>query len=155
MIRVGGKRGSFLEREQVVRRDLDLVFAFFSDPRNLEALTPPWLHFRVLDCSTPTIAEGTTIDYRLRVHGLPLRWRSVIRSWEPPFRFVDEQLVGPYRTWVHLHTFRETEDGVRVGDRVDYAVPGGALIDRLFVRRDLKRIFDYRRERLASLLPDA
>ena len=101
-----------------------------------------------------SVAEGTTIDYRLRVHGLPLRWRSLISSWQPPFEFIDEQVMGPYRSWVHLHSFRETEHGVVVRDRVEYSVPGGALIHTLFVRRDLERIFDHRRESLASLLPD-
>jgi len=143
-----------LEQEQTVRRSLEEVFAFFSDPRNLGELTPPWLNFRVLGSSTPEMAEGTTIDYQLRVHGFPLRWRSLISSWKPPFEFVDEQLKGPYRSWVHRHSFHETEDGVVVGDRVEYSVPGGALVHRLFVRRDLERIFDHRRQSLASLLPD-
>lgn len=143
-----------LEREQTVRRSLEEVFGFFSDPRNLEALTPSWLRFRVQGSSTPVMAEGTTIDYRLRVHGLPLRWRSRISCWEPPFEFVDEQVRGPYRSWVHRHSFRETEGGVLVRDQVDYSVLGGALIHGLFVRRDLERIFDHRRESLASALPD-
>ena len=143
-----------LEREQVIRRDLDEVFEFFSDPRNLEALTPPWLQFRVLGASTPKVQEDTTIDYKLRLHGIPVRWRSRIRSWKPPFEFIDEQLLGPYRSWVHLHTFRPTDDGVVMRDRVDYSVLGGALVERLFVRRDLERIFDYRRDSLAQLLPD-
>jgi ligand-binding SRPBCC domain-containing protein len=147
--------GFTLEREQLVRRSLEEVFRFFSDPANLEAITPPWLNFRVLACSTPVLGEGTTIDYKLRVHGLPLRWRSLIRSWDPPFRFVDEQLRGPYRSWVHQHSFRATDEGVVMGDRVDYGVLGGALIHGLFVRRDLARIFDYRRECLERLFPNA
>ena len=155
MTRAASRTPAFtLEREQTVRRSVEEVFGFFSDPRNLEALTPSWLRFRVLRSSTPAMAEGTTIDYRLRVHGLPLRWRSLISSWQPPFEFIDEQVMGPYRSWVHLHSFRETEHGVVVRDRVEYSVPGGALIHTLFVRRDLERIFDHRRESLASLLPD-
>lgn len=152
---VARTKGFSLEREQLVRRDLDEVFAFFSDPANLEAITPPWLNFRVLRCSTQVLGEGTTIDYRLRVHGLPLRWRSLIRSWNPPFEFVDEQVRGPYRFWVHRHSFRATAEGVVMGDRVDYGVLGGALIHRLFIRRDLTRIFDHRRDRLESLFSDA
>jgi hypothetical protein len=143
---------SRLECEQTVPGDLQDVFRFFSDPRNLESITPPWLRFRVTDCSTPDLREGTTIDYRLRVHGLPIRWRSLISSWKPPFEFVDEQVSGPYRLWVHRHTFSQTDDGVRVQDRVDYSVLGGRLVERLFVRRDLERIFEYRRASLASLL---
>ncbi|MFT5286199.1 MAG: ligand-binding SRPBCC domain-containing protein [Planctomycetota bacterium] len=143
-----------LWREQLVRRSLEDVFGFFSAPQNLEALTPSWLRFRVLGSSSPVMKAGTTIDYRLRVHGIPIRWRSLISAWEPPFGFVDEQVRGPYRSWVHRHSFRETEEGVVVTDYVEYAVLGGALIDRLFVGRDLRRIFDHRYETLAKLLPD-
>jgi len=150
-----GRPGTFtLDREQTVRRSLEDVFGFFSDPRNLEALTPAWLRFRVVGSSSPVMVKGTTIDYRLRVHGIPLRWRSLISSWKPPFEFVDEQVEGPYRSWVHRHTFRETEGGVVVRDQVEYSVPGGALVNRLFVRRDLERIFDHRMSSLARLLPD-
>ena len=143
-----------LESEQLVRRSLDEVFAFFSDSGNLEKLTPPWMSFRVMGSSTPAMAQGTTIDYRLRVHGIPLRWRSLISSWKPPFEFIDEQVQGPYRSWVHRHSFHETEHGVIVRDRVEYSVLGGALVNRLFVRRDLERIFEHRRVSLARLLPD-
>jgi len=146
--------GFTLEREQLTKRDLGDVFGFFSDPGNLETITPPWLRFRVLRCSTPTLQEGTTIDYRLRIRGFPLRWRSRISSWDPPHGFVDEQVRGPYRSWIHRHAFRETGGGVLMTDRVDYSVIGGALIHFLFVRRDLSRIFDYREARLASLFPD-
>ncbi|MFT5049845.1 MAG: ligand-binding SRPBCC domain-containing protein [Chlamydiales bacterium] len=144
----------FLEREQTVRRSLEDVFGFFADARNLEALTPPWLRFRVLGSSTPEMVEGATIDYKLRVHGLPIRWRSLISCWRPPFEFVDEQVKGPYRSWVHRHSFRETEDGIVMRDHVEYSVRGGALVNKLFVRGDLERIFDYRMSSLASLLPD-
>jgi ligand-binding SRPBCC domain-containing protein len=151
---IGLARGTTftLEREQIIQRELEEVFDFFSQPKNLESITPSWLNFRLLNCSTPTIGEGTTIDYRLRVHGIPIRWRSLIGSWNPPFEFVDEQLIGPYRSWVHHHTFEETEQGVLVRDQVDYSILGGALVDRLFVRRDLARIFDHRQERLSGLL---
>ena len=147
------RRGLFLlRREQTIERSLEEVFGFFSDPYNLESITPPWLRFRVENCSTPTIGEGTTIDYRLRIRGIPLRWRSRIGAWRPPFEFVDEQVVGPYRRWVHHHAFREVPGGVRVEDRVEYAVPGGALVERFFVRPDLERIFDHRQASLQALL---
>ena len=132
-----------LVRAQLVPRARDEVFAFFGDPRNLELLTPRWLHFRILD-QPDTLAEGSTIDYALRLHGVPLRWRSRIAAWQPPHGFVDEQLRGPYRRWVHRHTFAEVEGGTLVRDEVEYAVPGGRLVDRLFVRSDLRRIFDHR-----------
>jgi ligand-binding SRPBCC domain-containing protein len=94
---------------------------------------------------------GTVIDYRIRWRGLPLRWRSEISVWEPPFRFVDHQVRGPYRLWHHEHRFVERDGGTEISDRVNYAVWGGSLIERLFVRRDVVAIFAYRRRQLAEL----
>jgi ligand-binding SRPBCC domain-containing protein len=141
-----------LDREIQLRAPLERVFTFFSDPFNLETLTPPWLRFRVVSCSDESIREGTRIDYRLRLHGIPLRWRSRITDWEPGKHFVDEQERGPYRLWRHLHEFEEQGEHTLVRDRVVYAVLGGSLVNRLFVRRDVERIFDYRSERIRELL---
>jgi ligand-binding SRPBCC domain-containing protein len=127
------------------------VFRFFSDPANLGEITPPWLDFRVVGCSTPVIGEGTLIDYKLRLRGLPLRWRSRIDSWNPPHGFIDEQLTGPYRSWIHEHLFEDLGGSTLVRDRVRYSVLGGALVNRLLVRPDVERIFDYRSKRLAEL----
>jgi ligand-binding SRPBCC domain-containing protein len=128
-----------------------VVFPFFADAFNLEAITPPLLHFAVLTPPPIAMAVGLRIDYRLRLHGLPLRWQSEISAWEPPHRFVDEQRRGPYRVWIHEHTFTETEGGTQVRDLVRYAVPGGAAIERLFVRPRLAEIFRYRQERIAAI----
>ncbi len=141
-----------LEREIVVARPLDEVFAFFADAFNLERITPPWLRFRILTLPPIEMREGLLIDYALRLHGVPIGWQSEITSWLPPAGFVDEQRRGPYRRWVHAHTFEERAGGTLVRDRVDYAVPGGALVDRLFVRRDLERIFAFRHEAIRSIL---
>ncbi len=129
------------------------VFPFFADARNLEALTPPWLRFEILSPGPVDMRVGALIDYRLRVHGVPLRWRSEITEWDPPHLFVDEQRRGPYRRWRHTHRFAADGDGTRVDDEVDYAVLGGPLVDRLFVRRDLDRIFAFRREALRDRFP--
>ena len=143
-----------LERSILVNKSPEEVYEFFSDPGNLQELTPPWLDFRVVGSSTEGVEGGTTIDYRLKMRGLPIRWRSLISEWDPPRSFVDEQLKGPYRVWHHTHTFLETEEGVRVGDKVRYAVPGGplfeGLVERLFVGPDVKKIFDYRMKRLGE-----
>ena len=133
-----------LEREQWIDEPIDKVFAFFADPANLQEITPPWMSFRITSCSTPEIEEGTILEYALKVRGMPMKWISRISVWEPPFRFVDEQLHGPYRRWYHEHTFEDVGGRTRIGDNVDYAVPGGRLVERLFVRRDLKQIFQYR-----------
>ena len=128
---------------------LDEVFAFFADARNLEVLTPFWLHFQVVSQPPSAMTAGTRIDYRLRLRGVPVRWQSEITAWEPPCRFVDEQRRGPYRVWIHEHRFavERCADGTEVvvaSDRVDYAVPGGRLVNRLLVAADLRRIFAYR-----------
>lgn len=129
----------------------DEVFPFFADPENLQKITPPWLRFKVRKSSTPEIQKGTLIDYRLRIRGIPLRWRSEISAWDPPFRFVDEQRKGPYRLWVHQHLFTEKDGGTQVEDLVEYGVLGGALVNRLLVRRDLEKIFDYRCQALRQI----
>ncbi len=129
-------------------RQAEEVFAFFSDARNLQAITPDWLNFEVATTGSIQMRPGTIIDYRLRLHGIPLRWKTEITAWEPPHRFVDEQRRGPYKLWVHEHRFEPREGGTLTTDVVRYAVPGGKLIDWLFVRRDVQRIFEYRRAKL-------
>ena len=127
------------------------VFSFFADAENLERLTPPRLRFHILTPRPIAMRVGSRIDYRLRLHGLPFRWQSEITAWDPPRRFVDEQRRGPYKTWIHEHAFTERDGGTEVCDRVRYAVPGGWLIDRLAVRRDVKAIFAYRAITLQKL----
>jgi ligand-binding SRPBCC domain-containing protein len=124
------------------------VFPFFADAYNLEAITPPWLRFSVLTPPPIEMGAGTLIDYRLRLHGVPLQWRTEIAVWEPPVRFVDRQVAGPYETWEHEHLFRDAAGGIVMSDRVDYRIRGGRLVDwvgdRAVARRDLRRIFEYR-----------
>ena len=141
-----------LERSQLIEKPIDEVFEFFAAPENLESITPPWMKFRLVGCSTKQIQEGTILDYALKVRGVPMKWQSLIRSWNPPHHFIDEQLYGPYRRWIHLHTFKAQGEHTLIGDEVDYAVPGGALIERLMVRSELRRIFDFRQNNLLALL---
>jgi ligand-binding SRPBCC domain-containing protein len=124
------------------------VFAFFSDARNLDAITPPWVRFRMETVGPVEMKRGALIDYKLRVRGFPIRWRTKITEWKPPVRFVDEQLRGPYRLWIHEHEFEPRDGGTLVRDRVRYAVPFDFLVHNLFVRRDVARIFAYRTESL-------
>jgi ligand-binding SRPBCC domain-containing protein len=120
------------------------LFPFFGDAANLDAITPPWLHFRIITPPPISMRAGTLIDYRLRVHGLPLRWRTHISAWQPPHRFVDEQVRGPYRQWIHEHTFEPRDGGTLARDVVRYAVPFDLLLHRWFVRPDIERIFEFR-----------
>jgi hypothetical protein len=137
--------------EQWLPRTVGEVFPFFADARNLETITPPWLRFEVLTPAPIELRAGTLIDYRLKIHGVPVRWRTRISVWEPPHRFVDEQLRGPYRAWIHEHTFEARDGGTLSRDVVRYDMFGGKLADWLFVRRDVERIFDYRRQKLAAM----
>jgi ligand-binding SRPBCC domain-containing protein len=148
--RTGG--GYRLTTSIVVDRDIDEVFEFFSDPHNLKEITPGWLSLRVRSGDRIEMGAGTRIRYRFRVRGVPAIWHSEITAWDPPFRFVDEQRLGPFRRWVHEHTFEATEGGTRASDNVRYAVPGGSLIHRLFVERDLKRLFAHRHRQLKEIL---
>jgi ligand-binding SRPBCC domain-containing protein len=139
------------ESTQELPASVDEVFPFFADATNLERITPPWLRFRVVSPVPIEMGEGTRIDYRLRLRGIPIRWRSEITDWDPPRRFVDRQLKGPYRLWIHTHTFTPSGNGTLVQDEVEYAVPGGALVNRFLVRGDVERIFEYRTRALADL----
>lgn len=149
-------RARRLERAQHLPGTPEDVFAFFSDALNLERITPPWLRFEVLTPGPLRLREGTLLEYRLRLHGMPVRWLTRIEAWDPPHGFVDAQVSGPYRLWHHTHTFEPDGDGTLMRDTVRYALPFGplgALAHAAFVRRDLARIFDFRRETVARLAP--
>jgi len=129
------------------------LFPFFADAANLDAITPPWLHFRIVTPAPILMREGALIDYRLRVRGLPMGWRTRINVWEPPGRFEDEQVRGPYRQWIHEHTFEARDGGTLARDRVRYAAPLDWLVHGWLVRPDIERIFSYRSEMLRKRYP--
>ncbi len=136
-----------LEREQLIAAEPERVFDFFADARNLEAITPPWLGFRILTPGPIEMRKGARIDYRIGLAGIPMRWRTCIASWEPGRGFVDEQESGPYAKWEHHHRFECTDRGVFMNDRVRYALPLGPLgriAHAAWVHSALARIFDYR-----------
>lgn len=146
-----------LRRQQWIPRPIDEVFAFFADAHNLEAITPPWLGFRILSQDTGSIVEGTQIRYKLHLHGIPIFWTTEIRRWNPPHSFVDVQLSGPYRLWHHTHRFESFGDRTRMTDIVRYRLPFGILgriVHALKVRRDVRQIFDYRQQRIQALFTD-
>jgi len=143
-----------LRREQWIPRPIDEVFAFFADARNLEEITPPWLGFRILSTDSSSISKGTEIRYRLRLHGIPIHWRTEIRQWDSPYFFVDVQRSGPYKLWRHAHRFEAHGGRTKMIDVVRYTLPFGVLgriVHALKVRGDLRRIFDYRRQRIGEL----
>jgi len=150
-------------REEILQDTVELalprdrVFAFFSDPANLECLTPPWLGFRMLTPAPLPRGAGAIYDYALALHGLPLRWRTLITEWDEGRRFQDIQLRGPYALWQHTHTFEDSPGGgTRMRDEVRWRLPLGALgrLAAPFVRRDVAKIFDYRKRMLQQLVAD-
>ena len=144
-----------LTREQRLPGTPADVFAFFADARHLKAITPPMLRFALATTDPIEMRAGALIRYRLRVRGVPINWLTQITHWQPPHRFVDEQLKGPYALWHHTHTFEADGAQTIMRDEVRYRVgfgPLGALANALMVRRDVERIFDYRAERVAELI---
>ncbi len=148
-----------LQREQRLPGTPERVFGFFADARNLEALTPPLLRFRLVTPAPIAIGKGALIRYRLRVRRVPVGWLTEISEWDPPHRFVDEQIKGPYALWHHTHTFEALDDGgTLMRDVVRYRIGFGPLdviADRLVVRRDVEAIFDFRAQRIPALLAAA
>jgi ligand-binding SRPBCC domain-containing protein len=142
-----------LEREQLIPRPRSEVFAFFADAANLERITPPSLRFRIQTPLPIAMTAGAIIDYRISLFGIGFGWRTLIEVFDPDSAFVDLQLQGPYRFWRHEHRFVDSPDGTLMRDRVEYEVPFGPLGDivrGLFIRRQLERIFDYRRQIVAA-----
>ena len=143
-----------LERTQVVPRTLDEVFRFCSDAQNLEAITPAWLRFRILE-APERLERGSLLRYRLRLFGVPIRWRTEIVAWSPPRAFTDVQLSGPYRLWEHTHRFTPVPGGTEIYDHVRYSVPGGPLaplVQRALVAPRLDDIFAFRADRIGAIL---
>lgn len=140
------------ERTMWLPTEIKRVFDFFGDAQNLQAITPAFLHFTILTPSPIEMREGTLLDYRIKLHGIPIRWRTRITCWQSPHKFVDEQLKGPYRRWIHTHTFEPKDGGTQITDHVLYSHWGTWLAERLLVRPDIETIFAYREMRIRELL---
>jgi ligand-binding SRPBCC domain-containing protein len=142
------------ETEIEFEEPLDRVFEFFCRAENLDFLTPPWLRFRFITTLPIEMRESALIEYRLKLYGVPVRWKTKITEWDPPHSFQDTQARGPFRHWIHTHYFEERNGGTLMRDRVEYAVPGwifAPIAHRFFVRGNIIRIFTYRREQLSKI----
>ena len=151
--------GWVLESQQFFPLPQADLFDFFGDASNLEAITPPWLNFEILTPRPIEMRVGALIDYKLKLRMIPIKWRTEITAWEPPLRFIDSQLKGPYKKWIHEHTFIEQDGGTLMIDCVEYDVPFGRIAHALAVKGDLEKIFAYRQkvlaERFSQPLPQA
>ena len=144
----------FFKQETHIPHPLETVFHFFSNAENLNRLTPPHLDFEILTPLPIQMAEGTLIDYQLKIYKIPIKWKTKIIAWEPPYRFIDAQLKGPYRKWIHEHKFEAADDRTKMTDTVEYAIPGGIFspaINNLFVKRDIQKIFNFRESQLLTI----
>jgi len=145
-----------LRREMVIPQPLEEVFEWFSDARNLEVLTPDFLHFKILTPTPIEMKPGARIEYSIRIHGIPVRWKTLIETWDVGKSFTDTQTSGPYKLWHHTHRFRAQQGGTWMEDVVRYALPLGPLgqlAHWLMVKRDVATIFDYRAMKIGELFP--
>ena len=146
--------GYLLSADMVIDRPIGEVFDFFSRAENLEQITPASIHFNIITPTPIEMKRGALIDYSIRLHGVPIQWRTEIESWEPPYRFTDQQLQGPYKKWFHEHSFESLgPNETLVKDRVHYIPRFGALVHKFFVKPDLMKIFTYRQDSLADIFP--
>ena len=144
-----------LKRELTLQLPREQVFAFFADAKNLELITPTHLNFKITSPQPIELREGTLIDYQLSLHGIPMNWRTEITLWNPPYRFVDTQLKGPYSQWIHTHTFTEIDANTTlIEDEVRYRLPLEPLGDlfHFIVGSEVRKIFDYREKVVAKEL---
>ncbi len=144
----------FLSVKQYLSKDIESMFQFFGEAQNLEKITPKTLNFSIDKMSTAEIEKDTLIDYKLKIHGVPINWKTLIVEWNPPHRFIDTQLNGPYKFWYHTHDFEKMGPGTLMSDKVRYKLPMGFLgnlVGQTFVQKDVESIFKYRREVVSTL----
>lgn len=142
-----------LKTSQWLPAPLSEIFDFFSRPENLQQITPPHLHFTIINPAPIEMKNGLELKYRLKLYGIPLHWTSLIENWNPPYGFTDRQLKGPYTEWVHSHHFRAEGDGTLVEDSIRYKAPGGRLVEKWLIQKDLASIFGHRQQVLTKLFP--
>lgn len=138
-----------LHSETIIAENRENLFDFFCKAENLEVLSPPWLKFKIVTPLPIEMGVGTRIDYKLKIHGVPIQWRTEIVEWNPPYSFTDSQIKGPYNTWIHQHVFEEVDGGTLMHDIVDFASPGlflEPIVHRLMIKPDLVKIFRFRIE---------
>ena len=151
---VAAEQGGYrLTTQQQINLPRSEVFSFFADAMQLERITPPFLDFSVLTPQPIEMRAGLLLDYKLYLHRIPIKWRTKINVWDPPFRFVDSQLRGPYKHWHHEHVFEEIDGGRKtlVKDNVHYVPRGGLIVHKYFVKPDLLKIFQYRQDRIREI----
>jgi len=144
-----------LEKTTFINQPLDKVFDFFSKAENLNKITPPELSFKIITPLPIKMQKGTLIDYKIKVEGIPMLWRTEISEWNPPYYFIDSQLKGPYVKWVHEHHFESVDNGTKMIDKVTFRSPGWIfepIIHNLIVKNKVEKIFEYREKILKDIV---
>ena len=146
-----------LQFNQFINLNIDKVFDFFSNPENLEKITPSYLKFKIITKKPYDMREGIVFDYQLYLRGIPIKWKSLISHYNPPVGFIDEQIKGPYSYWHHTHTFTQKDEGTLITDTVKYSLPFGfigRIAHYLWVKKDLEKIFNYRQQVIKEIFND-
>tara|TARA_Y100000590_G_scaffold287194_1_gene323311 strand:+ start:260 stop:754 length:495 start_codon:yes stop_codon:yes gene_type:complete len=144
-----------LVKTQIINSSIESVFDFFSKPENLKTITPAKLSFNIITPTPILMGKGTVIDYTIRLFKIPIHWRTLITKYDPPHEFIDEQIKGPYNFWHHTHKFKQVDGGVEISDKVIYSIPMGIIgrfLHFLWIKRDLEKIFSYRKKIIEDLL---
>ena len=144
-----------LLKPQIIDSSMESVFDFFSKPENLKTITPAKLSFNIITPTPILMGKGTVIDYTIRLFKIPIHWRTLITKYDPPHEFIDEQIKGPYNFWHHTHKFKQVDGGVEISDKVIYSIPMGIIgqvLHFLWIKRDLEKIFLYRKKVFEDLL---
>lgn len=143
-----------LVKSQFIEKPINEVFSFFEKPENLQEITPPYLNFKIITPSPIKMEVGQVISYKIKLRGIPIKWNSLISSYDPPNSFIDQQIKGPYAIWHHTHRFKEQDGGTLIEDEVKYAIPFsilGRILNYIFIKNDLKKIFLYREEKIGLI----
>ena len=143
------------KEKQFIDLPIEEVFNYFSNPSNLQKITPKYLNFKIKNNPPFIMKKGQLFEYRLRVRGIPITWISLISSYDPPYSFIDEQIKGPYSSWHHTHLFKEENGGTVIIDEVKYTLPLGLIgkiVNLIWVKKDLDKIFQYRQKIIEKTL---
>jgi len=142
------------EQTQKINKPLDEVFEFFSKLENLGKITPNWLKFEIKTSPEQTMKKNAVFIYKIKFHNVPMKWKTLITKYEPPYLFVDEQAKGPYKKWVHTHTFEEVNGFTVMSDKVEYDLYGGifkSIVHSAFVKNSIVEIFSYRKKIISEV----
>ena len=141
----------YLKNNLTLNENIEKVFKFFETPKNLNLITPSWLNFNIIKSVASKTYKDQEIEYKLTLHKITFKWKSRIIDYKKNISFCDKQIKGPYLFWEHSHLFSKLEENTLMEDVVKYKVVFGSLANKLFVKRNLRRIFEYRQRKIQEI----